>query len=227
MDKKPKIYLVPGLLTNETIYRGVRKELENFDTEVLEFIPALKNESISDYAKRLSERIDTSTPFYLMGTSFGGILCIEMTKFLEPEGVILVSSAKSRDELSTFMKQELASKALIPAIPHWAIKNFFTRGFQVGGRFVPRMKSIYNEDIKTMINSIDGHFEKWVIHQFPRWRGELTHENYLHIHGDKDRVFPFKYVKDADVIPGGSHSIIIHNYKEIADMVKDFIEDKS
>ena len=222
-----KIYLIPGLLTNETIYRGIREELSHMDTEVLEFIPAHKNESIPEYAKRLAESIDTSKPFYLMGTSFGGILCIEIAKILEPEGIILISSAKNRGEFSLFMKQKLASKALMPAIPHWAIRNFFTKGFDIGGKVIPRLKNIYNDDVKKMINEIDGHFEKWVMQQFPHWEGEIDHHNFIHIHGDKDKVFPYKNIKNAKVIEGGSHSIVMNRHKEIADLVRDFIEDKS
>lgn len=219
----PIIYLIPGFLTNETIYRDIRVQLNN-PTEVIEFIPALQNESLADYAKRMCDKIDSTQPFYLMGTSFGGMLAIEMSKHVKPEKLILISSAKHRGELSLFMRQEKAASKFLPLIPEWVIKQTYTRGFEIGGKFIPRFKSIYRDDIRKMINSIDGRFEKWVMRQFTKWDGKNHMEDVLHIHGDDDRVFPIKRIKDVKVIKGGSHAIILNRYKEVANLINAYLK---
>lgn len=215
---KPTLYLIPGFLTNETIYRDIRKKLKN-PTEVLEFIPAKKNEPIEEYAKRLADKIDDSKPFHLLGTSFGGVLAIEMAKHKKPQKLVLVSSAKNRDELSWLMKREAMIRNVLPLVPEWVVKQTCTRGFELGGKIIPRFKSIYRDDIRKMINSIDGRFEKWVMKTLTTWNGKNEMEDVLHVHGNDDRVFPIKRIKNAEVIEGGSHAIILNRYREIADLV--------
>ena len=81
--KNYSLYLVPGFLTDKTIYKNFLLD-ERLDCKVLEFIsPADKDESIEDYAKRMAEKIDTSKNLALLGTSFGGILSIEIAKHIK------------------------------------------------------------------------------------------------------------------------------------------------
>jgi hypothetical protein len=92
--KKHKLYLIPGFLTDKTIYQDFLKD-ERFDCEVLEFIATLSaEESIEDYAARMSQGIDASKDFSLLGTSFGGILSVEISKHISPQNVIFISSIK-------------------------------------------------------------------------------------------------------------------------------------
>jgi hypothetical protein len=35
----------------------------------------------------------------------------------------------------------------------------------------------------------------------------------VHIHGDKDAVFPYTYIGACIRVPGGTHTMIIHRYK--------------
>ena len=76
----PKLYLIPGFLTDKTIYKDFLED-DRFDCEVLEFIPTESaEESIENYAGRLAEKIDKSGSFSILGTSFGGILAVEIAK---------------------------------------------------------------------------------------------------------------------------------------------------
>ena len=103
MNIKPKLYLIPGFLTDKTIYKDFLED-NRIDCEVLGFIPPKSfKESIEDYAKRLSESIDLHQPFSLLGTSFGGILAIEISKFVAPKSIVFVSSVKNRSEMNSLM----------------------------------------------------------------------------------------------------------------------------
>ncbi len=212
------MYMIPGFITNEVIYRGLRKELP-IETQVLEFIPPNKKESITSYAKRLAEGIDQTKPFYLLGTSFGGLLSIEISKFLEPEKLIIVSSGKNRDELSFFMKQKWAT-AFFQIIPAFIIKYVFIIGFAIGSLFIKSYKRINTKEVKQMIGSVDGKLEKWIMRRISLWDNHNHRKDIIHIHGDKDRVFSKKALKTAHVIKGGSHSMVIDQYKEISEVIK-------
>ena len=69
----------------------------------------------------MSEFVKHKNPI-LIGVSFGGILVQEMTKYIKCDKIIIISSIKSRDELSGVMK---ISKVLglHRLIPSYLIRN--------------------------------------------------------------------------------------------------------
>ncbi|MGV3463726.1 MAG: hypothetical protein ACO1OT_00340, partial [Heyndrickxia sp.] len=58
----------------------------------MDWITPLPGESLENYAMRLSTGIDTSSPFYLVGLSFGGMLATEIAKKLSPLHTFIISS---------------------------------------------------------------------------------------------------------------------------------------
>ena len=117
------LYLVPGFLTDKTIYKEFLRD-DRFDCEVIEFLsPLNKDESIEDYAKRMSEKINSNKKVVLLGTSFGGILSIEISKHIQVEKIIFVSSVKNRDEMPKWIKffKNFPLQKIIPgAVYMWA-----------------------------------------------------------------------------------------------------------
>ena len=91
-----KIYAFSGLGTDERIFRQLALDHELIPVK---WINPLPKEKLSSYAQRLGEQIDQSEPFALLGVSFGGMLVSELVKTLNPEKVILISSASTRFEL--------------------------------------------------------------------------------------------------------------------------------
>jgi pimeloyl-ACP methyl ester carboxylesterase len=65
----------------------------------LKWLRPERREDIHSYARRLAVQIDTSRPFWLLGVSFGGMVAIELSRFLAPDRIVLVSSVKNRAEL--------------------------------------------------------------------------------------------------------------------------------
>ena len=45
------------------------------------------------------------------------------------------------------------------------------------------------------------------------WSQEEPLPNTIHIHGDKDLVFPQQHIQDCIVLKGGTHIMIINKYK--------------
>ena len=220
--KKQKLYLVPGFLTDKTIYKSFLED-DRFDVEVLEFISTLsKEETIESYANRLSKKIDKTQPFSILGTSFGGLLAIEISKIIEPEKIIFVSSAKNRKELNPLMKVS-GSSNLLDFVSDSFVKKTITTGYSIGKKLVTPIKEIHSQDIESMVNRIDGRLEKWIMKKINNWQGKNPIENYLHLHGDKDPVFPIKNIENCITIKGGTHNMIVNKSEEIKELVLEFL----
>ena len=90
---KKTVYLIPGQGSDYRIYKYFK--FQDYDTVHIKYIIPDKNDNMESYARKLSEQIDTSKPFSITGVSLGGMLAVEMSEFLNPEEVIIISSAKN------------------------------------------------------------------------------------------------------------------------------------
>ena len=57
------------------------------------------------------------------------------------------------------------------------------------------------------------------------WRRTQVLSNVYHIHGDNDVVFPIHNVKDAIIIPGGTHIMLLNKAVLISQKLVDIIAD--
>ena len=49
----------------------------------------------------------------------------------------------------------------------------------------------------------------------------MVNNNVIHIHGNKDEIFPIKYIKNCIVIEGGTHVMILNKAKRISLILED------
>src|SRR5690606_24659764 len=70
----------------------------------LEWIKPEAGEDFLTYARRLSEGIDVLQPFVLIGLSLGGMMAVEMNKFLSPSYTLLISSVTNSSQLPFWFK---------------------------------------------------------------------------------------------------------------------------
>ena len=59
----------------------------------------------------------------------------------------------------------------------------------------------------------DTQYLKWAIKQMVGWERENEIDNVIHIHGDKDPIFPIRRIKNCIVVPGGTHIMLITKFK--------------
>ena len=216
--KNYSLYLIPGFLTDKTIYKEFLLD-ERLNCKVLEFIaPASKDEPIEEYAKRMAESINKGEKIALLGTSFGGILAIEIAKHVPTEKIIFISSVKNRGEMNPLMKIKNSSK-LLDFIPDSFVKKTIEAGYDIGKKIIPDIKEMKNEEISEMVHSIDGTLEKWIIKKINNWQGSNEVKDFLHLHGDKDPVFPIKHIEDYELVKDGNHNMVILKSQEIRDRV--------
>jgi hypothetical protein len=204
-----RIYFIPGLGVDERLFMNLK--LPGYELRYIHWILPDKNESLPAYALRLAEQIDTSQPFILSGVSFGGMCATEIAKVLKPVKVILISSCKTNDELP------------------WNIRcwKYFPLHKLLGDRFyinsALRGKEAFGFKGKEQKKLLRDMLESMPAGYFPRacnciieWKNSSYEQNTIHIHGDNDHILPFRNIKNAIRIKGGSHVMVLNSAEEVS-----------
>ncbi len=201
------VYLMPGMAASPRIFEHINLPENQFKIHLLEWIIPHDNETISDYALRLSKNVKHED-IVLLGVSFGGVMVQEMSKYIKVRKLIIVSSVKSRHELPKRMLLTKATKAytLIPTKLASKIDVFEKYAF---GKNITKRLELY----KTYLSFNDSKYLNWAIKEMVCWEQVEEIPGIIHIHGDKDPVFPIKHIKNCIVIKNGTHIAIINKYK--------------
>ncbi len=204
---KIAVYFMPGLAACPSIFERIDLPKDDFEMVFLEWQVPLNNEKLEDYAKRMTKFVKHENPV-LVGVSFGGILVQEMSKFLKPKKVIIISSLKSSAEYPLKFKIAKTTKAykLIPT--NLLINIESLAKFSFGDKVKQRLK-LYEKYLRVR----DKKYLEWAIEQVILWEKLKADPNVIHIHGDADDVFPIKHIDNPIVIKDGTHIMILNKYK--------------
>ena len=206
MSKIP-VYFMPGMAASSTIFERIKLPEDTFEIYLLEWILPKKEETLVNYAKRMSVNVKHENAV-LIGVSFGGILVQEMKQFLNVRKVIIVSSVKSNIELPRKMKIAKSTKAykLIPTTLLLNVENLAKYAF---GSYVKQRLKLYEK----FLSLRDKDYLDWSIEQIINWERTEIDPTIVHIHGDADEVFLFKYIKKCIVVKDGTHIMILNKYR--------------
>lgn len=210
------VYAIPGLATTEELFQFTH--LNNAKLKVLSWPEITSQDTLQSYAKRFLNQIDTSHPFCLLGVSFGGMLCAEISLLTKPEKTILISSSKCSKELAPMLKlfRQLPLYSLLSdkMLKHMTRNSRWILGFEK--KFMPEFLS--------MVNSMKPGYIKNSIHCIVNWKQHNCYRpDIIHIHGDADKLLIYGSVKADYTIKGGNHAMIINKADEINDLLNKII----
>ena len=201
------MYLMPGMAANPLIFEFIKLPEDQFKVHWLEWTIPEPNESLSSYAKRMCEKINYQNPV-LLGVSFGGILVQEMSKYLELRKLIVVSSVKNKHELPKRMKLARRTKAY-KLVPTTLLGNVDLLAKYAFGETIVKRVALYRKYLS--VN--DKRYLDWAIEQIVCWEQDQSLTEAIHIHGEKDAVFPHRCLGDCITVKGGTHIMIINKHK--------------
>lgn len=207
-DKIP-LYLMPGMAASPRIFEYIKLP-DDFELIKLSWMSPTKGESLSGYAKRMCQRIEHKNPV-LLGVSFGGILVQEMAKHISCRKVIIVSSVKSNTEFTLSMKlaKKTGAHKLLPT--QW-IESLESLALYVFGPSIQPKVAAY----QTYLSERDPAYLDWSIDQIVHWNQTVTNPDVIHIHGDKDVVFPIKNIDTSNQffqLKKATHAMILTHHK--------------
>ncbi|MNK48725.1 hypothetical protein D3C87_675610 [compost metagenome] len=211
-----KIYIFSGLGVDRRVFDNI--DFGDLDVEFVDWIDPLKNESLENYAERISKKITSENPI-LIGLSFGGMVAIEISKILKTEKIILIASAKTQFELPKFnrISGKLRLNKLIP-------KSIFKKQNFITNWLFGIETDSEKQLLKNILKNTDPNFFSWAINEIVNWKNETIPKNVTHIHGNKDRIIPFKNVKADFVIEGGGHFMTVNKPDEIQNIILNLIK---
>lgn len=212
--EKPVCYILSGLGADERVFDQI--DFGDFSPVFIPWEALGSDQSFESYVSQLSRNVQSSNPV-LIGISFGGIVAQEMSALFDNCPVLIISSVKTRSELSWFMRfsGKIGLHKLIPM--KRVLKN---------KRFNHWLFGIKTEREKEKLDQIladsDPAFTKWAIGQVSNWkRTEPIPSKLLHIHGDADRIFRIGNTHPDYIIPGGTHFMTVSKYEEMSKVIQD------
>lgn len=201
------VYFMPGMAASPLIFENIRLPEDRFEIHYLEWILPLENESLKDYAVRMSASIKHKAPV-LVGVSFGGMLVQEMAAYVHPRKIIIISSVKCREELPARMLFARYTR-VHRLLPTGLVNNVELLAKYAFGEAVAKRLQLYEKYLSVRNKK----YIDWAIDAIVRWDRDEVLPGIIHIHGDKDPVFPIARIKDCICIEKGTHIMIINRYK--------------
>lgn len=212
---KKHLYCFPGLGASTKIFERLQFPEDDIEMHLIPWkIPSSFEESMQDYAARICQEIKHEKPI-ILGVSFGGMIVQEMSKIIEVEKVIIVSSLKSHHEFPNRLKVIKDSKAY-KLFPTGFIQNFEEYSKYFYGDFLKKKAELY----KMYLSVRDPLYLKWALHNVLHWKQENPPENLIHIHGTDDPIFPHKHIQNFIPVEGGKHEMILTKPRQISEIVR-------
>lgn len=191
---------------------------EGFQMKFVEWIPPHADETLPGYAMRLTQQMDTTRPFALVGMSLGGIMSVEIAKHFPVIATIIIGSVPVAAQMPRYysVARSLNLATLLPA-------SFF-KTTAVIKRLFTKEKREDKELIRQVIRDGDPIFIKWALNAVLHWNNEEIPQPLWHIHGTRDEVFPWWLTKPSHTIEKGGHMLVMTHAKEVNAILRDILQ---
>jgi len=213
-----KVFFLSGLGADKTMFQFL--DFSSYRPVFIEWLPPQKGESLPNYAFRLKEEFIPDNAI-IIGLSFGGMLATEIAKGFPQTKCILISSAKTKDELPSIYRTGKYFP-LHQWSPYPLQKWFMMRIKWLFGINTKEGSRIY----KNIINNSDPAFNQWAINAILEWENSEIPSNVIHVHGTHDKILPYKKVQCDYAIKRGGHLMIMEQADILSDFLKDIIADQ-
>lgn len=213
------LYLFPGQGSDSLIFSKMEFP-DSFKLVHITLPTPDKGEMLPEYARRFISQIDTSETYSLVGVSLGGMVCTELADILNPERVIIISSAKSGLELPGRYRfqQKVRLNRAIPA-------SWYKGGALFLQPLVEPDRNKEKETFKRMLESKNNVYMKRAVDMIINWKRTEYSPKIIHIHGDNDHTIPIRRVQASVTVIDGSHMMALTRGAEIGQFIKDCLSD--
>lgn len=208
------VYLFSGIGADSSIFMNL--DLPGYHKVYINWIPALRNETIEAYAARIRNQITVENP-NIVGLSFGGIVAVEVAKLVKVDKMVLISSVRTKNELNRiqFFYMKLGFYHLIPG---FMIQNANFLTYRYFGAWSPNDK----KTLTNLLKDTDVSFFRWALRSIAYWKNTVPPERTIQINGTADRVITTKRVHPDYKIKGGGHLMVFNKADTINQIIMDY-----
>lgn len=210
----PPLFVLSGIGGDERLFEAQRAIRDI--RPIRRILPAHAHESLSDYAGRLARQLSIGGRFDLGGSSFGGMVALELARHISPGQIFLFGSCRSPNAIAPWIRAVHPFAAILPDSllhpPHMT-RRLIARVF---GATAPAHVDLFAK----MLEETPASFIRWAARAVFSWPGvaELPVPIH-HVHGARDHLIPADRVAPDCVIAGAGHLLTVTH----ADAVNDFI----
>lgn len=208
-EPRPTVVLLPGLGADHRLFQRQQEVVPGL--VVPPWPEPRPEDSLSTFAARLAQDIPRSDWLYVGGSSFGGMVAVELAALVRPRGVILIGSCSDPRSISPLARQ---LRALARALP---VRAFHPRRWSLP-LVLPKFGRLSREDrqlFMSMACETPASFLKWGVAAMLSWRPTPSAAPIHHIHGSADRLIPLRLVHPDRVVPGGGHLLSLTHPREV------------
>ncbi len=208
-----KLYTISGLGADEKVLEKLTFNPEIEVVHIPWLIPKV-NENFHDYVSRMSELVDDSEEFYLLGYSFGGILVQEIHKLKPAKKIVILGSIRSDSEKSKLILAGQRTNA-VRYIPLRVFNGNTTLFYS----FFRKLFDPKNPKLTQYFRVKDPYYLKWSMDKVAHWKFDKI-PDVIQILADKDIVFPLKNSQPDFVIKNATHLFPVTRHKEVSEILK-------
>ena len=201
MGQDLPLILLPGMGADRRLFR---EQIAAIDGVVVpEWIDPKPGEKLAEYAERMARSVDPGRPCLVGGSSFGGMVALEMARHLEAKACFLIGSVRSPDELPWRTRVFKPFAWLVPAWSLALVDGLARVALAVGGRWMrPSTQSALAQ-----FTDANRRFVRWASLAVLGWRrpAEPLRIPVFQIHGDRDSVLPHHLTRPDVLVPHAGH----------------------
>ena len=177
-----------------------------------------EHDELACYAQKVSALIKEENPV-ILGVSLGGMIGVEICKIRPVKKLILISSAKTKNEMPPYdglFGRLMKSKILPPFVykmPNQVLMDKF-------GAETEEDEAL----LRLILKASDGRFMKWAMRAVALWQNETYLEPVAHVHGRNDKMIFPDNVHANYWIEDGGHMMIYNRADQISRIIEQELE---
>lgn len=211
------VYLFAGQGSDERIFSKIKLDSAYRIIYISYPVPE-KGVTLTEYAHTISKQIDTTGKYIFIGVSMGGMICSELSDFLKPEKIIIISSARCYSELP-FRYKFQKKFPLYKIVP----KGMLKIGAQLLQPMVEPDRKKNKDVFKSMLKSKSPTYYKRTVKMIINWDRVDSNSSIIHIHGTNDHTIPICNVYPDYKIENGSHMMTLTRGEEINELIESIL----
>ena len=213
-EPRNRLILLPGLGADARMFETQRERFPHL--EVPDWLDPHKRETLESYGQRFAESLEYDENCIVGGTSFGGMLAVEMSRHITPRKLILIGSALSFSEITFLLRT-------VSRLARWMPPSAFRLGVlqtRLTARWFGLQTQAQRQLSNQMMSDAAPAFVRWGCIALSNWSGLSTELPIARLHGAEDRIIPplndgsQTLIPEAGHVPSMSHPQAVNDWLE-------------